>query len=77
MDDLFEALKKRGLVTSQRDFSKRYAGKSASYLSTTHSLSAAALVSVFRKLVEEGRWLLALRVARMVLFGRRQGEVSK
>ncbi len=74
MNDIYNALLKRGLTTSQRDFSTRYAGKSPSYLATTNALSEGAMIAVFRKLIEEGRWLLAWRVARMVLFGRRQHD---
>ena len=74
MNDIYETLRKRGLTTSQRDFSTYYAGKSPSYLATTHGLSEGAMLAVFRKLIEERRWLLAIRVARMVLFGRRQHD---
>jgi hypothetical protein len=78
MNDIYDILSKRGLTTSQRDFSTYYAGKSPSYLATTGGLSDGAMISVFRRLIEEGRWLLACRVARVVLFGRRQtdGEVA-
>lgn len=69
MTNIYETLLKRGLTTSQRDFSTYWAGKSPSYLATTNALSEGAMIAVFRKLVDEGRWLLALRVARMVLFG--------
>lgn len=69
MNDLYETLRKRGLTTSQRDFSTRYAGKSPSYLATMNTPSVEVAICVFRKLVTERRWLLALRVARMVLFG--------
>lgn len=69
MNDLYETLKKRGLTSSQRDFSTRYAGKSPSYLATMASPSNGAMIAVFRKLFAERRWLLAIRVARMVLFG--------
>lgn len=72
MNDIYETLRKRGLTTSQRDFSTYYAGKSPSYLATTNGLSDGAMIAVFRRLIEEGRWLIAIRVARMVLFGRRQ-----
>ena len=77
MNDIYETLRKRGLTTSQRDFSIHYAGKSPSYLATTHSLSEKAAISVFRRLAEEGHWLLALRVAHTILFGPRtdDGEV--
>jgi hypothetical protein len=74
MEDIYNILLKRGLTNSQRDFSIRYAGKSPSYLATKQTLSEGAMIAVFRKLIAEGRWLLACRVARMVLFGRPQRE---
>lgn len=74
MTDIYNILLKRGLTTSQRDFSTYWAGRSPSYLATTGGLSDGAMIAVFRKLIEEGRWLLAWRVARMVLFGRRQHD---
>jgi|HubBroStandDraft_1064217.scaffolds.fasta_scaffold766367_2 hypothetical protein len=72
MNDIYNILLRRGLTTSQRDFSTYYAGKSPSYLATTGGLSDGAMIAVFRRLIEEGRWLLAYRVAHMVLFGRQQ-----
>jgi len=74
MTDIYETLLKRGLTTSQRDFSTYYAGKSPSYLATTGTLSEGAMLAVFRRLVEERRWLLAMRVAHTVLFGRRHDD---
>jgi hypothetical protein len=69
MKEIYKILLKRGLTTSQRDFSTYWLGKSPSYYSTTGGQSDGALLAVFRKLFEERRWLLALRVARMVMFG--------
>ena len=74
MKNIYETLRKHGLTTSQRDFCIRYASKSPSYLATTGALSESAMIAVFRKLIAEGRWLLAMRVARMVLFGRRRHD---
>lgn len=74
MIDIYETLLKRGLTTSQRDFSTYYAGKSPSYLATTGALSDGAMLAVFDRLVEERRWLLACRVAHTVLFGRRHDD---
>lgn len=71
MIDIYETLRKRGLTTSQHDFSTYYAGKSPSYLATTKGLSAEAMIAVFRRLIQDGRWLLAIRVAHAILFGRR------
>ena len=68
MNKVYELLLKRRLTTSQRDFSTYWLGKSPSYFATTGG-SDGAMIAVFRKLFEEGRWLLALRVARMVMFG--------
>jgi hypothetical protein len=76
MNDIYETLRRRGLTSSRRDFSTRYAGKSPSYLATTNGLSDGAMIAVFRKLIEEGRWVLAIRVARTVLFGRRHDGVA-
>ena len=74
MIDIYETLRKRGLTTSQHDFSTHYAGKSPSYLATTKRLSAEAMISVFRRLMEERHWLLAIRVAHGILFGRSQHD---
>jgi hypothetical protein len=74
MIDIYETLLKRGLTTSQRDFSTYWAGRSPSYLATTGTLSEGAMIAVFRRLMEEGRWMLAFRVAHMVLFSRRQRD---
>ena len=74
MNDIYDILFKRGLTTSQRDFSTYWIGRSPSYYATTGALSDGAMIAVFKKLIEERRWLLAWRVARMVLFGRRQPD---
>lgn len=71
-DTIYEALRRRGLTTSQRDFSTRYAGRSPAYLATSKALSADAMIAVFRRLMAERRWLLAFQVAREVLFGKRR-----
>jgi hypothetical protein len=63
----------RGLTTSQRDFSTYWLQRSPSYLATVGHLSDAAMIALCRKLIEERRWWLAIRVGRMMLFeGRRQ-----
>lgn len=77
MRDIYELLLKHGLTTSQRDFSKNYAAKSESYFATRKSLSEGAMVSVFRKLMDERHFLLAARVASIILFKPSQAnEVS-
>ena len=74
MIDIYDTLLKRGLTTSQRDFSTYYAGKSPSYLATTNSLSTGAMVAVFKRLIEERHWLLAFRVALTILFGKHSDD---
>ena len=74
MTDIYDILFERGLTTSQRDFSTYWLGRSPSYLATVGHLSDAAMIALCRKLIEERRWLLAIRVAHMILFGRRQHD---
>jgi hypothetical protein len=74
MIDIYETLLKRGLTTSQHDFSTYYAGKSPSYLATTKGLSEGAMLAVFRRLMEERHWLLAFRLGLTILFGRRHDD---
>ncbi len=76
MIDIYDTLLKRGLTNSQREFSVRYAGKSPSYLATVDCLSEGAMIAVFRRLMEERRWLLAFRVAHALLFGRQPAELT-
>jgi hypothetical protein len=76
MIDIYETCFRLGYTHSKRDFSTHYAGKSPSYLATTNSLSTSAMVAVFRRLLEEGHWLLAFRVACAVLFGRHDNEAA-
>jgi hypothetical protein len=74
MNDIYNILLKRGLTTSQRDFSTYWLNKSPSYFATMGGASEGAMLAVMRKLFEEGRWMLAFRVAHMVLFSRRQRD---
>ncbi len=74
--DIFTTLMEAGLTTGKRDFSTYWAGRSPSYLATTGTLSEGAMIAVFRRLIEERRWLLAMRVAHMVLFGPTQKAAS-
>jgi hypothetical protein len=67
MNNIYETLRKHGLTTSQRDFSRRWAGRSPSYLATMNTPSERVMIAVLRKLIAERRWLLALRVAHMML----------
>lgn len=74
MKDPFKLLLERGLTTSQRDFSTYWLGRSPSYLATVGHVSDAAMIALCRKLIEERRWLLAIRVAHMTLFARRRHD---
>lgn len=74
MNDIYDILLKRGLTTSQRDFSTYWLGRSPSYYATTGALSDGAMVALCKKLIEEQCWLLAIRVAHMILFGRRDQQ---
>ena len=67
---LYNILLKRGLTTSQRDFSSRWCDRAPNYIATQIEPSPGAMITVFHKLLAQGRILLACRVARMVLFGR-------
>jgi hypothetical protein len=70
MIDIYQTLLSRGLCSSKRDFSTRWAGKSPSYLAMTEHPSSEVMLAVFRRLMDERRWLLAVRVARAILFDR-------
>ena len=70
MTDVYAILLKSGLTTSRTDFSAYWAGRAPSYLATTGALSDGAMIAVFRRLLDERRWLLAIRVAHMILFRR-------
>lgn len=68
MTDIYSTFLKRGLTTSQRHFSTHWCDRAPNYLALGGGLSEGAMIAVFRKLVAEGRWLMAFRVAHMVLF---------
>jgi hypothetical protein len=68
--DIFTTLMDAGLTTGKREFSVHWAGKSPSYFATTGTLSEGAMVAVFRRLLHERRWMLAIRVAHTILIAR-------
>lgn len=72
MTDLFATLKSNGLTTSRRHFSRHWCGKAPNYMAVTSQPSTDVAITVSRKLIAEPRWIVALRVAHMVLFGRRE-----
>lgn len=69
--DFYPLLAQRGLTTSQRDYSSYYLGMAENYacLRGDRGPSARALINLFQRLWEERRYLLALRVARSLLWG--------
>ena len=69
MTDLYDFMQKRGLTSSRRHCSTHWCQMAPNYL-CLGGPSDTALINVFRKLVSEGRWATALRVAHMILFGR-------
>lgn len=68
MIDLYEHMRARKIVSSKRAFSEHFCNRAPNYLALGNGLSESALIAVFRNLVSRGRWVLALRVARMILF---------
>lgn len=77
MNDLYETFKKRGLTTSRRDFCRRWAGRSPSYLATMSAPSERVMIIVLRKLIAQRRWLLALRVVHMIIVGPKTGAPDR
>lgn len=72
MIDLYEHMRARNIVASKRAFSEHFCNRAPNYLALGNGLSESAMIAVFRNLVSRGRWLLALRVARMILFSQGQ-----
>lgn len=71
MTDLYTLMLNRRLTTSQRHFSSHWCGRAPNYLALQNGISDSAMITVFRNLVTEGRWLVAFRVAHIILFGQR------
>lgn len=69
MTDLYTLLLNRRLTTSQRHFSSYWCERAPNYVALHNGISDSAMITVFRNLVAEGRWLIAFRVAHMILFG--------
>lgn len=67
MQDLYELMRRKGLTTSRRHCSTHWCQMAPNYL-CLGSPSDTALINVFRRLVSEGRWATAFRVAHMILF---------
>lgn len=69
MYDIYPELLRRGLTTSQRHFSTYWCSRAPNYLALGGGLSTDAKLSVFRRLIARRRWMLAIQVGWMVLFG--------
>jgi len=70
--DFYRQLACRGLTSSQRDYSSYYLGMAENYacLRGERGPSERALINLFRRLWEERHYLLAVRVAREILWDR-------
>lgn len=69
--NIYQELSRKGLTSSQRDFSSYYCGMAENYTSLRgdRGPSKTALVHLFRRLWSEGHLILAARVALVVLWG--------
>jgi hypothetical protein len=69
--DFYRHLSRRGLTSSLRDYSAYYLGMAENYacLRGERGPSERALINLFRRLWEEHRYLLAVRVAVVILWG--------
>jgi hypothetical protein len=69
---LYQKLFENNLTTSQRDFSARYLCMNPSYLAQRRdaAVSERALINCFQQLWHEHRYILAARVALIVLWDR-------
>ena len=74
--DLYRELERRGLTTSQRDYSSYYLGMSENYacLRGDRAPSERAMIHLFRRLWEDRHVFLALRVAHHLLFAAPTGD---
>lgn len=70
--DFYPILARRGLTTSLRDYSSYYLGMAENYacLRGERGPSERAQINLFRRLWEERHYLLAVRVAREILWDR-------
>ncbi len=69
MTDLYSALRRRRLTTSQRHFSTYWCSRAPNYLALGGGISTDAKLVIFRRLLTHGRWGLAIWVGWRVLFG--------
>jgi len=69
--DIYHLLQRAKLTHSRRHASRELFGAADNYLALCgdRGPSERALIHLFRRLWEERHWLLAFRVARMILWG--------
>jgi len=69
--DIYYQLARRGLTKSQRDYSSYYLGMAENYacLRGDRGPSERALVNLFRRLWGERHYILAAKVAWLILWG--------
>lgn len=68
MFDLYEFMLKSRLTTSRRHCATYWCQMAPNYL-VIGGPSDTAMITVFRRLISEGRWTAAYRVAHALLFG--------
>lgn len=67
--DFYQPLFDRGLTTSRRDFSERFANRAHNYVASGGGLSDAAALNVIRNVWRSGCWILALRMLHYLVWG--------
>jgi hypothetical protein len=69
--NIYHELLRKGLTTSQREFSRYYLGMAENYacLRGVRGPSERALINLFRRLWSERHYLLAARVGKIILWG--------
>jgi hypothetical protein len=69
----YQPLFDRGLTTSLRDFSERFANRAHNYVASGRGLSDAAALNVIRNVWRHGCWILALRMLHYLVWGVEDG----
>ena len=67
--DFYQPLFDRGLATSRRDFSERFAKRAHNYIASGNGLSEAAALNVIRNVWRLGHRILALRMLHDLVWG--------
>jgi hypothetical protein len=71
--DLYAELFRKNLTSSKRHFSTYWCSRAPNYLALGGGLSTDAKLTVFRRLIAQRQWILAVQAGWLVLFG--EGEV--